>query len=128
MSIAAKTILTFGAFLVASCSNVGQKAEAKLIGKWQTSDQRGNTANYEFLGNGTFSGSVRSYDGSIISQYTGRWRLRGGAILYQYTSDKKGRIRVGTKDRDKLLRVDPDYFMIEAADGSVRKYVRSGNG
>ena len=63
-----------------------------------------------------------------MSQYTGRWLLRDGAILYQYTSDKMGRIRVGTKDRDKLLRVDPDYFMIEAADGSVRKYVRSGNG
>ena len=39
-----------------------------------------------------------------------------------------GRIPVGTKDRDKLLRIGRDYFVIEAADGSVRKYVRASNG
>lgn len=99
-----------------------------MVGKWQTVDQRGIRADYEFLSDGTFSGSVRSDDGFILSQYTGKWQLRGGAILYQYTSDKKGRIPPGTKDRDKVLRIDRDYFVIEAADGSVRKYVRSGNG
>jgi hypothetical protein len=128
LSIAVKTILTFGAFLVASCSTVGQKTETQLVGSWKTIDPRGNTAAYEFLGNGTFSGSVRSDDGSVMSQYTGRWRLRDGAILYKYTGDKKGRIPVGTKDRDKLLKIDRDYFVIEAADGSVRKYVRNGSG
>lgn len=128
LSTAVKAILTFGAFLVASCSTVGQKADSRLIGKWETVDQRGIKADYDFLRNGTFTGSVRSGDGLVLSQYTGKWQLRDGAILYQYTSDKKGRIPVGTKDRDKLITIDRDYFVIEAGDGSVRKYVRTGNG
>jgi hypothetical protein len=126
--IAVKTILTFGALLVASCASVGEQTESKLIGRWHSIDQRGHTAELSFLGNGTFSGSVSGDDGSLISQFTGRWLLRDGAILYQYTSDKTGRIRVGTKDRDKLLRIERDYFVIEAADGSVRKYVRASKG
>lgn len=128
MSIPVKTILTFGAFLVVSCSTVGQKTEGKLIGRWQTIDRQGNTAAYEFLGNGTFSGSVRSDDGSVLSLYTGKWWLRDGTILYQYTGDKKGRIPAGTKDQDKLLKIDRDSFVIEAGDGSVRRYVRSDSG
>jgi len=128
LSIAIKTVLTFGAFLVASCASVGEKTESKLIGRWHSVDQRGHTAELSFLGNGTFSGSVSDDDGSLISQFTGRWLLRDGAILYHYSSDKMGRIRVGTNDRDKLLRIGRDYFVIEAADGSVRKYVRAKSG
>jgi len=128
LPIAIKAILAFGAFLVASCASVGEKTESKLIGRWHSIDRRGHTAELSFLGNGTFSGSVSGDDGSLISQFKGRWLLRDGVILYQYTSDKTGRIRVGTKDRDKLLRIGRDYFVIEAADGSVRKYVRARNG
>ncbi len=126
--IAIKTVLTFGAFLVASCASVGEKTESKLIGRWHSVDQRGHTAELAFLGNGTFSGSVSGDDGSLISQFTGRWLLRDGVILYHYMGDKTGRIRVGTKDRDKVLRIGRDYFVIEAADGSVRKYVRARHG
>lgn len=123
-----KTILAFAACLVVSCSTAGNKSEIKLVGRWHSSDNSGNKAEYEFFGNGTFSGSVRSNDGSLMSDYTGRWRLRDGTILYRYTSDKTGRIRVGTTDSDKVLRIDRDYFVIEAADGSVRKYLRVSNG
>jgi hypothetical protein len=71
---------------------------------------------------------VSGQDGALVSQFSGKWLLRNDAILYQYTSDKTGRIRVGTKDHDKLLGIGRDYFIIEAADGRVRKYVRAGDG
>lgn len=121
-------MLIFGAFLFASCSTVAERADGKLIGKWRSTDQRGHTAEYEFLANGTFRGSVVDYDGSLLSKFAGRWVFRDRVISYEYTSDKTGRIRAGTKDRDKLLRIGPDHFVIEAADGSVRKYVRVSNG
>jgi hypothetical protein len=125
LSIAAKIILAFGALLVASCATVGDKAETRLIGRWHSSDRFGNTAEYEFREDGTFRGWARSDSGSLMSDYTGKWWLRDNAILYEYTSDKTGRIRPGTKDSDKLLKIDRGYFVIEAADGSVRKYVRA---
>jgi hypothetical protein len=128
LATAVKTVLIFGAFLFASCSTVAERADSKLIGKWRSTDQRGHTAEYEFLANGTFRGSVVDYHGSLLSKFAGRWVFRDRVISYEYTSDKTGRIRAGTKDRDKLLRIGADHFVIEAADGSVRKYVRVSKG
>lgn len=128
LSTTVKLVLALGAFLVAACSTIGEKAENKLVGKWHSSDRSGNTAIYEFLGNGTFSGSVKTEDGVVMSQYTGKWKFSAGAILYQYTSDKTGRIRPGTRDHDKVLKIERDYFVIEAADGSVRRYLRASSG
>ena len=39
-----------------------------------------------------------------------------------YLSDDLGRIPAGATDRDKLLSVERDSFLIEAADGSRRRY------
>jgi hypothetical protein len=124
LSIVLKSILALGALGMTSCSTVGARTESqKLVGRWRSTSAQ-HVAEYIFLGNGTFSGFVAS-EGALLSQHTGKWLLRDGAILYEYTSDKIGRIRVGTKDRDKLLKIGRDYFVIEAADGSVRKYVRA---
>jgi hypothetical protein len=78
---------------------------------------------YVFLDNGAFRGSVTS-EGAMVSQFTGKWSLRGDSILYEYTGDTMGTIPVGTKDRDTLIAVETDHYVIEAADGSRRKYVR----
>jgi hypothetical protein len=45
-------------------------------------------------------------------------------LLYTYVNDELGRIPAGATDRDKLLRVQSDSFLIEAADGSRRQYLR----
>ena len=112
---------------MASCSTVGARAESQdLVGRWRSTDER-HVAEFAFLGNGTFSGFVAG-EGSLVSQFTGKWRLRDGSILYEYTGDKMGRIPAGTRDRDKLLRISQDYFVIQSADGRVRKYVRVSGG
>ena len=126
MSTIAKTILLLAAFLSQSCSTIGEKAENKLVGRWRWTDSR-HTAEYVFLENGNFSGYVTA-DGTLLSNFTGKWLVRDGAILYEYTRDKTGRIPPGTKDRDKLRAVAHDHFVIEAADGSIRKYVRVSGG
>lgn len=117
-----KTILLLAAFLASSCSTIGGKAESKLVGRWRWIDSR-HTAEYVFLRNGNFSGYV-TRDDTLLSKFAGRWLLRDGAILYEYTGDKMGHIPPGTRDRDKLRSITHDHFVIEAADGSVRKYVR----
>ena len=121
-----KTLLLLTVFFAASCATVGEKAESTLVGRWRWTDSR-HTAEYVFLRDGTFTGFVTS-DGALLSKFTGKWAVREGAILYKYTSDKTGRIQVGTKDRDKLITAAHDHFVIEAADGSVRKYLRVSGG
>jgi hypothetical protein len=50
--------------------------------------------------------------------------VNGNALLYTYLSDALGRIPAGATDRDKLLGIQKDFFLIEAADGSRRRYLR----
>ena len=119
--------MALGALVMAACSTVGAKAEnQKLVGRWRSTDEL-HVAEYTFLANGTFSGFVAS-EGSMLSQFTGQWLLRDGAIRYKYTGDKLGRIAPGTRDRDKLVSISQGYFVIESADGRVRKYVRIDRG
>lgn len=59
-----------------------------------------------------------------ISDFTGKWFLANSSIFYEYTGDTKGSIPAGTKDRDRLLEIAKDHFVIRAADGSERRYVR----
>lgn len=117
-----KTALALLLLLTASCATPGKPANAKLIGRWRATNQS-QTAEYTFANDSSFSGSVRM-GGTTISKFTGKWSLANGAIAYEYTGDTLGRIPPGTKDQDRLLEVADAYFVIEAADGSHRRYER----
>lgn len=110
------------ACVLVSCAPGGASAASQLVGRWRSS-QGAQAAEYRFLADGRFDGRVTA--GSVVvSDFTGRWSLREGTIIYEYTSDRLGAIAVGTLDRDKLLAMARDHYLIEAADGSRRTYVR----
>jgi hypothetical protein len=108
--------------LLASCAGVGPIAQSRLVGEWRYSD-KAQGCHYVFDQNGTFNGDV-VYQGKTISKFTGRWSVQGDTLLYTYVRDALGRIPAGAIDRDKLLRVEKEFFVIEAADGNQRKYLR----
>ena len=124
MASVLKTVLVLSVLLVASCATVGDTERSHLVGKWLYTG-RTETCQYVFHESGTFSGYVTS-GGSILSRFAGTWSVHNGAIFYEYTNDVLGRIPVGTRDSDKLVTIAKNYFVIEAADGSRRKYVRNG--
>ena len=119
-----KRICILYLLLAASCATVIRPAASELVGKWQYADEM-QTCRFIFRGNGTFGGNTTA-GGVLLSQFRGRWTLQANNILYEYTNDAVGRIPTGTKDRDTLVAITKDYFVIEAADGSRRKYVRVG--
>ena len=123
MGTALQTVLALTALAFASCASGDSIFARKLLGKWRSTDGR-QVAEYVFAPDGTFTGRVVGSDGAIVSSFEGKWALRKGTIHYEYTRDLMGRIPVGTLDRDKLLAPPEDHYMIEAADGSRRKYVR----
>jgi hypothetical protein len=64
------------------------------------------------------------YHATLISKFVGRWSVAGNALHYIYLRDALGSIPAGAIDRDRLLSVQKEFFVIQAADGNRRKYVR----
>ena len=108
--------------LLASCATVPPPGRDSLVGEWRYVDNL-QSCRYHFKKDGHFTGEVR-LRGKLASKFTGTWEVQGDLLLYRYLSDELGRIPAGATDRDKLLSMEKDSFLIEAADGSRRRYSR----
>ena len=108
--------------LLSSCAIFQGSARQSLVGEWRYVDTA-QSCHYIFKGDGLFTGEVTNRT-RLVSKFTGRWSVEGHMILYTYISDALGRIPAGATDRDKILSVQKDSFVIEAADGSQRRYSR----
>jgi len=116
-----KIVTALTVFLLASCAGL-PPASSRLVGEWRYADKI-QACHYVFDRDGTFHGDV-VYRGKTISKFTGRWSVKRDTLLYTYISDALNRIPAGATDRDRLLSVEKEFFIIEAADGSKRKYFR----
>jgi hypothetical protein len=107
---------------LAACASLEHQRRAELVGHWRYSDAA-QSCDYSFRADGSFTGHVR-HRAKIVSKFTGRWSIRGNALLYTYTSDVFGRIPPGATDTDQLIEIKPDSFLINAANGDRRRYRR----
>jgi hypothetical protein len=117
-----KAVLALTLCLMASCAGLRSPSPSSLVGEWRYADKI-HGCHYVFNRDGTFNGDV-VYRAKLISRFAGRWSVDGYTLLYTYVSDALDRIPAGATDRDKLLSVQREFFIIEAADGSKRKYLR----
>ena len=117
-----KAVIVLAVCLLSSCAGLPSRYPSSLVGEWRYAD-RIQGCHYVFDQNGTFHGDV-VYHGKTISRFTGRWSVKDNTLLYTYVRDALGRIPAGAIDRDKLLSVENEFFVIEAADGHQRKYRR----
>ena len=117
-----KAVLAFISLLsLAACATVDSSGR-QLVGSWRYTDQI-QSCQYSFRSDGSFTGEVKLRK-KLISKFKGRWSVRGQTLLYSYVSDALGRIPAGTTDGDQLLEIGKDSFVIEAANGERRRYVR----
>jgi hypothetical protein len=117
-----KAVLALTLCLMASCAGLRSSSQNSLVGEWRYADKI-QSCHYVFSRDGSFKGEV-VYHAKLISKFTGRWSIEGDTLFYTYVSDALDRIPAGAIDRDKLLSVRREFFIIQAADGSKRKYVR----
>ena len=108
--------------MLAGCAHFAPRSPAAFVGEWIYADET-QSCRYSFSGDGSFRGEV-SYARATISRFTGRWTVKGDSLLYTYLGDTFGRIPPGTTDRDQLLEVNRDWFLIRAANGERRRYRR----
>ena len=114
-----KAVLALTLCLMASCAGLRSRSSSSLVGEWRYADKI-QACHYVFNRDGGFRGEV-IYHAKLISKFTGKWSVDGDTLFYIYSSDELGRIPAGATDRDKLLSVDRDFFVIEAADGDTRR-------
>jgi hypothetical protein len=112
----------FSMLVITSCASVQRRNQADLIGSWRYVDPS-QSCDYSFTGDGSFTGTVK-HQKKVVSRFKGRWNVKDGALLYRYISDEFGRIPSGATDRDQLLEVNKDSFLIRAANGERRRYQR----
>ena len=117
-----KIALVIVCCLLASCASLPSNGRDPLVGEWRYADNL-QSCQYHFKKGGRFTGEVRLRK-KLVSKFTGTWTVQDDRLLYTYTGDELGRIPAGATDRDKLLSVEKDSFLIEAADGSWRRYMR----
>lgn len=107
---------------LASCTNLEHRTRGDLVGHWSYVDEN-QRCDYWFKEDGLFTGQV-ILKAKVVSKFNGRWSARQGAIFYTYLGDVYGRIPAGATDRDQLLEVTADSFLIRAANGDQRRYHR----
>ena len=111
------------AILLVGCATLETASRAPFVGNWRYADKV-QSCRYSFNGDGSFSGEV-TQQGATVSRFTGRWRVEDKALLYTYISDAFGRIPAGATDRDQVIEVTGDSFVIQAANGERRRYRRT---
>jgi hypothetical protein len=110
------------ALLLAGCASLKEQSRAPFVGSWLYADDV-QSCRYSFKPDGSFSGEVTQHR-ATVSRFTGRWRVEETALLYTYVNDAFGRIPAGATDRDQVLQVSGDSFLIQAANGERRRYRR----
>ncbi|MEY2572330.1 MAG: hypothetical protein QOJ87_543 [Verrucomicrobiota bacterium] len=115
-------LAVFSLFAIASCASVERGTRSELVGHWRYVDSS-QSCDYSFKDDGSFTGAVK-HQKKVVSKFTGRWSVKNGALLYTYMSDEFDRIPAGATDRDQLVEVTKDSFLIEATNGERRRYLR----
>jgi hypothetical protein len=115
-------ILLAGLLLTACATTTGLRTASQLVGSWRYADET-QSCRYSFNADGSFTGEVRLRT-KTISRFTGRWAVQDNTLLYTYLRDAFGRIPAGAKDRDRLIEIKNGSFLIEAANGEQRRYLR----
>jgi hypothetical protein len=119
-----KAILAFlSILLITACASIESQSRVReLVGDWRYADKI-QCCRYSFSLDGSFTGEVRLQE-RLVSKFTGLWSIKERSLHYTYLSDALGRIPPGATDRDELLEVKKDSFIIQAANGDRRRYMR----
>jgi hypothetical protein len=93
----------------------------QLVGHWRYANKV-HGCDWILLEDGTFAASVTA-KGILASRQTGRWTIDGRILVCSSIHDEFDMIG-SSEDRDTLLEVTDEYFIIRARDGVRRKYER----
>jgi hypothetical protein len=93
----------------------------QLVGHWRYADKFYG-CDWILQEDGTFTGSV-TRGGILVSRQTGRWIIEGDQLVCSSIRDEFNMLGSST-DRDLLLEVTEQFFIIKTRQGIRRRYER----
>lgn len=95
---------------------------SELAGTWKrVNSEYGLTVNLTFKADGTYTGNVE-VGGKANGSFSGKWAVKEGMLLYEYTQSTDPNIPAGTKDEDRIIEINKDSYIIESALGRETYY------
>lgn len=107
----------------ATLASAAEISALSLIGRWKHVESPQTMSELVFREDGTFSGSTVK-DGAAYTGYEGKWLIRGASLYYLYTKVSSPYIKPGQKDKDTILEIGRDYFVLKLHDGRTSRYER----
>jgi hypothetical protein len=96
--------------------------DSKLVGRWSYKGARGE-AILVIAKDGTFSSTVR-LTGQGEEHSEGTWATDKDYIYWVYIKSSSPKVKVGARDRDRLVEIGKDHFEIHTRSNTVHTYFR----
>jgi hypothetical protein len=101
----------------------GYSRNSRLVGRW-IHDGPDSVATLALAADGTWSGTV-TLRGQPEAQFEGKWLTDKDYIYWLYTKSSTPKVKPGARDKDKLMEIGDDYFVLHTRDNREPKYVRT---
>jgi len=100
----------------------GYSLDPDFVGHWlyKSADA---IATLAIEADGTWSGTL-TLPGQPEDRFEGRWTTDGEFIYWFYTKSSTPKIKPGAQDKDKIVEVGKDYFVLHTQHDHQPKYVR----
>jgi len=124
-------ILLFGLPASGIAADSDADLGARLVGTWHSAFESKDADDpaYQVTSKGqdTYDADGRVHGVNVTTragredrmEYAGRWEIRDGVLVVKVVVAQGGYIEAGTVTRDRILRLEGDTLVLEAADGKT---------
>jgi hypothetical protein len=117
-----RRIAELGLWLPSALVKPPDFTSGQLVGSWRVR-QGAYVCDWVLKSDGTFVADVAEH-GITISHVIGGWVIEGTELVSTSTKDEFDLVRPGHQERDVLLVISADYFVLRTRQGIRRKYER----
>jgi hypothetical protein len=98
----------------------------KLVGKWSYKGAEGGSV-VTISADGTWSAIVSYPAGQPDDQFSGKWITDDDFIYWAYETSSSPKVKVGARDRDRLIEIGTGHFEVETTTRRRHTYFRVKN-
>lgn len=97
---------------------------SSLIGSWKhVNSEKEKTIQLNFYTNGKYDGHLKQKK-TIAIDFSGTWKIKDSTLYYVYEKSSSNSASKGDTDKDIIIDITNDFFIIQTINGEIKKYNR----